>query len=116
MDIWTWNPIQSKQVREICQHLTRDEKWRLVSLSGFFGLCMGLIMQPFIWSIVTWTKDGQANSFALVMSSSGIVLVVAGIVVMRQKVRRMLCDTAWAREQGITPQNLKLDIFDERKN
>ena len=103
MDWRTWSPFQSAGVREVCAHMTAAERhefsWRGVRY-GF------------------WVAISFAIPLSLALTfRSPITLVLAGILVpthvlfipvWQRKQRQFLCSTAWAINQGLTPENLKL--------
>jgi hypothetical protein len=101
-----WSPFQSAEVRDICAHLTEDEKSESSRRGGFYGL----------WVAATLALP---LSMALVSKSQGLVLVAVVLVVVhlacipvwQRMQRRFLCTTAWAREHAITPEQLKRFAF-----
>ena len=97
----TWAPFQSRLVREICAHMTEAER-REVPIRGalsaawttatFFGPFFGIMFmsKPVGWLVA-----------ALVL-----IVGLVGIPIMRRMLQEHLCSTGWARQQGITPEQL----------
>jgi hypothetical protein len=103
MDWRTWSPFQSDEVRQICAHMSSEEIEAAARRSRIYG------------SWVAWTF-ALPIGFAVV-DRSAVVIALAAILVCihiayvplwRRSTRRFLCDTKWAREQGIEPAQLKL--------
>jgi hypothetical protein len=110
MDWQTWSPFQSEDVRQIVAHLTSEEKEALLKRSRSYGR----------WVAITFAMPIAAA----VVLREPVLIVLAAIVVSihlacipwwQQSVRHFLCDTNWAREQGLDPTQLKLFAFRRRK-
>ncbi len=105
----TWSPMQSPETAEICAHLTPSEESRLMTRSGAYGLWCGV---SFAFPI-TWLGMSLAGLFPSSPSRIGvaIALIVAHVVFIpkwQRNQKKYLCSTQWAREQGYTPEKLKL--------
>jgi tRNA A-37 threonylcarbamoyl transferase component Bud32 len=100
-----WFPLQSRLVREICGHMTGAEKREAMIRGALFG----------IWNSATWFGPFFAVQF---MSKpvgwmiAPIILVVglAGFPIWHRMEREFLCTTVWARQQGLTPDQLKVSV------
>lgn len=106
MDLTTWSPFQSAQVREICAHLTHTERAGLRSQGAAYG----------VWVFATVIAPlGLARSVdttaAWLFAMCFWVGHVACIPLWHTRARRLLCSTWWAREQGVTPESLRLFEF-----
>lgn len=108
-----WSPFQSPEVREICAHLAPEEHERVLGdasrwgrqLGKWIAIPIGFVGASFIWS---W----QVGSALLVVFT--VYLAALGLPRMRAMHRRtkeLLCETAWARSQGYSPERLRLTTF-----
>ncbi len=105
-DGWLWAPFQTPLIREICAHMTEAEKrdalWRAL-LFGFWNA--GTIFGPFFCVLYVPSPLGWIV---------GIVALVIGLSfssLWRRMEREFLCSTAWAKQQGIKPETLRLSRF-----
>ena len=100
-DWTTWSPFQPPLVREICAHLTAAETrdgtlrglmfglWNAATCTGPF-FCVMFLPHPLGWIY-------------------GLAILAIGLAfypLWRQMQRDFLCTTAWARQQGLTPDQL----------
>jgi len=128
MDIWTWNPLHSKEAREICEHMTPEEKGKFIKLTAVFALCgslMGILLTSPLLKLIGilsgsplfeyWTFNDALTTSDGIRLSLGVVLTFAFVFGARRLVRKTLCGTEWAQEQGHTAATLRIDIFDRRK-
>src|ERR1035441_2206392 len=106
---WTWSPLQSQAVVEICSHLTKTEQNHL-SLLGLLasvwivGTCFGI--PAFI--------NSQRSPGKWIVASVWVVLLAVSIPMLHRMLRHFLCSTTWARERGFAPERLKLFSFKGR--
>ncbi len=106
---WTWSPLQSQAVGEICSHLTKAEQNHL-SLLGLLasvwivGTCFGI--PAFI--------NSQEGPGRWIVASVWVILFAVSIPMLHRMVRYFLCSTTWARERGFAPDHLKLFSFNRR--
>jgi hypothetical protein len=108
-----WSPFQSAEVREICAHLTPEEHTRVLEdgrqrgeqLGRWIAISFGLVAASFLWS---W-QVGLVVLFLFMVYLS--VLGLARIRAMRRRTKELLCETAWARSRGYTPERLRLTMF-----
>ena len=103
---WTWSPLQSPEVGELCAHLTKSEQ-NLLSLLGLLsavwipGTCFGLL--------VLIKSDVGAGKW--IVASVWATLFAVSIPMLQQLVRHFLCSTTWARAHGFAPERLRLFCF-----
>ncbi len=106
----TWSPFQSPEVRDICEHLTPEERARVLDdarqrgqqLAQRIAVPLSIAVGSFMWS---WhTGLVLLVLFVLYMGFSGLPLLQA----MRTRSKELLCETAWARSRGYTPEGLRL--------
>ncbi|MCH7905472.1 MAG: hypothetical protein IH944_13030 [Armatimonadetes bacterium] len=115
----TWSPFQSRELREICAHLTDDELDMFVERSRDFGrmiakriaIPIGITVAGAYMIIADY---GGSIAFALVPCA--VILVSLALFPWQQKRQKeLLCSTAWAKEQGIDPDRLKVFSFRFRR-
>jgi serine/threonine protein kinase len=112
-DFWTWWltwwPLQSSEIRRIYAHLAKSER-NLLSIIvllcavWIIGTCFGL---------PTFLHKFERPGNWIVGSVWGILFLVS-IPKMFQMWLHFLCSTAWAKEQGLTPERLPLFSFRPR--
>ena len=103
MNIATWSPFQSSQVREICAHVSPAEKQRIVRHGFGYGLWVAATVGLPINIAL------QAEHVVAWVIAAGLLLVhLVALPMWQARVRRMLCATEWAKSQGVTPENLRL--------
>jgi uncharacterized protein (TIGR03067 family) len=103
---WTWSPLQSREVGEICSHLTKAEQNNLsvlglVSSAWIVGTCFGI--PAFIHS--------NLGSGKWIVALVWVILFAVSIPMLERMVRHFLCSTTWARERGFAPEQLRLFSF-----
>ncbi len=102
----TWAPFQSPDVRQICAHMTEAEKREASRRGAFYGLWVAATFAiPVSLAVVA------PNPTLLVIAAVLIVIHIACLPLWFRRQRRYFCSTAWAREQGFTPERLKLLSF-----
>jgi hypothetical protein len=99
----TWGPFQSRQVREICAHMTEAERRELSLRGALFG----------IWNAATFFVPWAIAFFAprpLNWVFAPIVLLVglAFYPLWQRIMREFLASTSWARQQGVAPETLRM--------
>ena len=106
MDFATWSPFQSRQVREICAHMTPSERSRTVTRGLLYGLWgLATVAGPLV--LGWWLASTPLQVMA------GVLLAVhfGAVPAWQRHVRRFLCDTEWAQAQGLRPGTLRLFEF-----
>ena len=90
----------SEKSRQIIAHLTADERRSLRLRGAAFGLLAGLGGACFAnYVVYGWLTSGIV---ALVL---GVMLVPLGLW-FRRSARRLMCSTAYAKREGIRPEDL----------
>jgi len=107
----TWSPFQSEQVKEICAHMTRDERRATAWRGAACGLLIALVfgMTVVLLGMVIWRS-------ALVVVALWLLIFPLAVLLSRKKwwpqvVRshqRFLASTEWAQSQGIKPEEIRL--------
>ena len=102
----TWSPFQSKEVREICAHMTDAEHTKLSRRAYLYGA----------WVFATVARPsssalGNRNPAVIGIAVVLLVVHVVCIPIWQRMQRNFLCSTAWAREHGYTPKQLRLFSF-----
>jgi hypothetical protein len=101
MDWKTWIPFQSNISKEICEHMTEEERKKLSARSGKYG----------IWCALTAAipiSMAVFNRTTIWFVVAGILLAVHIIVIpiWRNKQKKFLCSTQWAKSKGYGIQDL----------
>jgi serine/threonine protein kinase len=97
------SPLHSPEVRNICAHLTKAESNR-VALLGFL---IGVWVVAAVFGIPFLIKSFPSPGNWIVGSVLGIIFFVT-LPMLSGIGRQFLCSTAWAKEQGFTPEHLNL--------
>lgn len=111
-------PFRSKQVRSIFENMTPGEIRSIRRFTIRQSVVWGLITAPVIAIYLqAYAKrfPGQGSFwfhfFAIIIIAT-LIGVIAGNRA-RKIAREMLCNTAYAQEQGITPELLKMYSWEE---
>jgi hypothetical protein len=102
----TWSPFQSPEVREICAHMTDGEVATALQRAKLYGL----------WVFATFA--GPLSSLWMTRQPALLGILIALPVVhvlcipwwLRSQ-KQFLCSTAWARDKGYSPEQLRLFPF-----
>ncbi len=99
----TWSPFQSAAVKQICAHMTEEEFRLAMGRSFWYGIwvtatCAG----PFGFLIFT------SNPAVRVAALGLMLLHIVSIPTWLKMQRQFLCSLSWAKEQGMTPERLKM--------
>jgi len=118
----TWSPFQSPEVRAICKNLTDDEsatltadaRCRCTEIARCFGVPLAWVVSLmfYIWMVLGPPVVYQALATLIVLASFityFITCVVPRLVTMRRRVRGILCDSEFAKQQGYDPSDLRLE-------
>ncbi len=105
-DWWTWSPLQSREVGEICAHLTGAERNHLSVL----GLLSSAWVVATCFGLPAFLRANSGDGKWLV-AGVWVVLFAVSIPMLQRMVRHFLCSTAWAREHGCDPSRLRLFSF-----
>jgi hypothetical protein len=102
MDLATWSPLQSDQVREICAHMTPEERGDAFERAALYG----------IWVAATAVFPIRllSNPTSRLSVVAGILLIALHLVALpwwHRRSKRVLLSTEWARSQGLS-DNFKL--------
>ena len=102
----TWAPFQSPDVRQICAHMTEAERRGATHRGALYGLWVAATFAvPVSLAVVA------ANPTLVVIAAVLIVIHIACLPLWFRRKRRYFCSTSWAREQGFTPERLRLFSF-----
>lgn len=101
-----WAPLQSPKEQEICAHMTAAEKIDAMWRGMLYGLwCAGTVAIP-IGLAAGLVIKGDSPGLAIFSAAALVLLHIACIPAWRRRQRRFLCSTAWAKQQGIAPEQL----------
>jgi len=102
----TWSPFQSPEVKEICAHMTLEERTALTWRGALYGLwCAATFAIPLSRALVDQTPSSWTVAGIL------CTIHIIAIPFWLRAQRRFLCGTTWARTQGLTPDRLRLFHF-----
>ena len=104
MNLW-WAPGQNDTTAEICQHMDGTERTRLMALVFGYGLCCFAMPAVILFSFAGLGPfDGllaNAGFTFLVLA----LLILAALAILRVQ-RRLMLDTRYARDHGVTLEDL----------
>lgn len=98
MNFRTWSPFQSDMLRQICEHMTPQERKDTASRGAMYGM----------WSALTLCipiSFGLAHGFYAIAIPLIIVHIVCSPFWWKSQ-KLLLCQTEWAREQKFAPETL----------
>jgi hypothetical protein len=104
---YMWSPFQSEAAKEICAHMTTDEKMSNTVRSGLLGLWViatfaapqCIILLPVVFGI---KRSALAISVAVVL----LIIFLISIPIIRQNNKNFLCSTEWAKSRGYTTNKI----------
>jgi hypothetical protein len=107
MSWYMWSPFQSEAAKEICAHMTTDEKISSKIRSGLLGLWIAaafaapqcIILLPALFGI---KRSALAISVAVVL----LIIFLISIPIIRKSGRNFLCSTEWAKSKGYTTDKI----------
>ncbi|MEI6166424.1 MAG: hypothetical protein WCS52_04460 [bacterium] len=105
MDWRTWSPFQSQAVKDICSHMTEDEKNAVTSYGANFGVMVAVFFAIPLSVGLTSLRSSIIGLPGLAL----LVWLIIGVFVLihrRRKGKELLCSTQWAKSQGITPDKV----------
>ncbi len=103
-DATLWAPFQPPKVREIVAHMSADERRDATRRAVFFGLWnAGTFFVPLF---LLWFSSLPASMNGI-YAGAALALGLSFHPLLRRMEREFLCSTAWAREQGIRPDELR---------
>ena len=103
MSWYSWSPFQSERVKEICAHMTRDEKTARMIRSCLLGLWVAaalaapqcIILLPAVFGI---RRSALAISIAVIL----LIIFMISIPIIRKSNKNFLCSSKWAKSKGYT--------------
>ena len=103
MDWKTWSPFQSEDLKRICANMTLEEKATVVKRGGLYGVWVATTA-----AIPIGIAVAVQHTAVIVIAAILVAIHTACIPFWQRSQRRFLCKTKWAREQGISPEQLRL--------
>jgi len=106
--IWqTWSPFQSEATREICAHMTQDEKMSFMIRSALIGLWIAaafavpqcVILLPAVFGI-------KRSAIAISLAVALLIMFLISIPVIKKHIKNYLCTTEWAKSRGYTADKI----------
>ena len=107
-DWWLWSPFHSPEVREICAHLTKEERNQVSLVSLIIGVAYTAVM---MWGIQTLMVTSISDPGMWIVFSILVILFIVCFPIGARLLRRLLCATAWARQQGYKPEQFRIFSF-----
>ncbi len=104
---WTWSALQSPEMREICVHLTKEERNQATLISLVGGVAYSAVM---ILAIQTWMSSTPGLGIWIVFSVFVTLLIVCFPIGARL-LRQLLCATTWAKQRGYKPEQFRMLSF-----
>jgi hypothetical protein len=103
----TWFPFQSEATREICAHMTQDEKMSFMIRSALLGLWIAagfagpqcVILLPALFGI---KRSALAISIAFIF----LIMFLISIPFIKKRNKIVLCSTEWAKAKGYTADKI----------
>ncbi|HPA19920.1 MAG TPA: protein kinase [Verrucomicrobiae bacterium] len=106
-----WSPFQPPLVREICAHMTETEKREAMWRGLLFGLWnAGTFFGPFFF---IWFSS-VPKPLNWIYGGAILVIGLSLYPLLRRMDREFLASTAWARQRGITAEQLKSTRLNRR--
>ena len=105
MDWRTWAPFQSKAVKDICDHMTEQEKIAVESFAKVTGILVAIcfaIPVSFGVMLIILLKSIYPTIALIVWITIGICILLH----RRRKSKELLCSTNWAKAQGYMPDKV----------
>jgi hypothetical protein len=111
-----WYPFRSKEVKAIYENLTTDEASRLKQHSwkvgGVFGVLIPILFFPiFLFSMPYFPEQGRLWWTLIFAIPLGLIVGLIGGAPIRSKAKKLLCESAYAKQKGYTADNLRLYSF-----
>lgn len=104
MDWKTWSPFQSEDTQRICRHMTAEEKEIAEKRGGMYGIWVALT-----FAIPVGMAVGFRETTAVVIAAAILAAIHIGFIPFwLRSQRQFLCNTQWAREQGMSAEELRL--------
>jgi hypothetical protein len=109
----TWSPFQSPEVRDICAHLTAEERERLVENARRCGreLAVWIVLPVAIASVLFLWSARLGFVGLAVLSLYFVIAVWPRIRAMRLRSQELICQSEWARGRGYTAATLRFFAF-----
>jgi len=106
----TWSPLQSREVRDICAHLTAAEREQLFHDARQRGRQIFLwLAAPLSFAIVFCLQSWRFGRLVIPLFLTYFaVWGLPRFQRMRRHTVELLCHTEWARGQGYAPDRVKL--------
>ncbi|MFO1513998.1 MAG: hypothetical protein U1F83_13945, partial [Verrucomicrobiota bacterium] len=108
-DWGTWSPFQSPEARDICAHLTKEERNHASLLGLLFGVWVAGTMFGLPVLIRSFPAPGN-----WIVAVVWVILLLVSLPMLQRMVRHFLCSTVWARQQNFSAQQLRLFSFHGR--
>jgi hypothetical protein len=102
----TWSPFQSKEVKDICAHMSDQELKKTENRARMYGLWCALTFACPLAFIVT-----KPNVVVFIIGGILIGIHIVCIPFWLRSQKQFLCAADWAKGQGFDWRSLKLFSF-----
>ena len=100
---WTlWSPSQSVLVARICSHMTDGEKSHARRFGAVFGVWNAATFSLPLFAFMSWPQP-----FCWIYAGLVLATGLAFYPFWMRMQRDLLCNTAWAKQQQITPDQIQ---------
>ena len=121
MDGQKWAPFQSEKMREVCEHLTAEERREVARRAAGWGRTVGwsfAVPFGFVFAFGIWPTLAARLELAYdfgfqipFLPAIGIMAIIVAICVpatirFRKKQKEFFASTEWTRTQGYTVDDL----------
>ena len=102
----TWSPFQSKEIADIGNHLTEEEKIKFSRFGAMNGLIIAVFLSPILFFVPTLLSNKNI-SFGRIAAMVLFGLFCIPVLLLRRKQgKKLLCSTQWAQKEGYTPDKI----------
>ena len=105
MNWYLWSPFQSETSKEICAHMTRDEKRVATIRSGLLGLWIAACFSsPIILLSIAFGR--KRSAIAIGIAVIFLITFFISIPIIRKWNKNFLCSTNWAKSKDYTAEDI----------
>lgn len=115
-DTRTGSPLASRQVNDICAHMTKAERRASIKIGALYGLCLGVIPGTLGFIIGPLFFKSALTGMTL---CAGLMPLVALILLkwcpyITKWQQSFLASTEWAKNEGIEANDIKLFRWNQK--
>ena len=102
-----WSPFHSPEMREICAHLTKEERNQASLVSLICGVSFSAVMVLGIQSLMVSTPGPGI----WIVCSVFVILFIVCFPIGARMLRQLFCSTRWAKQHGFEPEQFRIFSF-----